>query len=184
MSGLTTINCDITLTAGQIKRLEESLRDKFGDQLPPTLTARIGGVAMGLLSDLADGGIMLSPREARKAVELVGSAADIVPTLEKAKNRRRGQYVVEIELDPSFEPVMGGIARSQGREISEVFKDAIDYCISQNWVYEFPSDIVKLFLTIGQLKDISSILGIDNPTGKDVVDFICTRAAEPATVEG
>lgn len=78
---------------------------------------KIGAVAIGLLEQLAEGGIMLPPLIVRKMQDACGKSPEVEEILdlfEKGASRKDGRLCIQIYLDPADEGSLREAARFNG----------------------------------------------------------------------
>lgn len=177
------VGVDLTLTSDQIRKLEEYIDRQYPGKLPPgtPLTSKLSALATGVLADLADGAMLLGPAKTKRILELCGSPDQIVALLEKAQGWEEGQYLIPVRLDPYWGEALRSLAEAKGWTLGELFKDAIDHILANlDWIYDVPDKPLTLLLTNEQYRAIAEALGVDQPTGQEVADYIMKHEAEPA----
>jgi len=173
-----TLGIDVSISQNQIDRLTAAVPEEM------SVVAKLSGIATGLLRELADGGVLLDCATSRQILDLIGTLDQLVPTLEKVGKVRQGGIVAEWRLDPVWLPAIEEIGKVQGRSVQEVVQDAMDYVMEQGWLYQIPAELPKVRFDPEDLKAVAEIIGIENPTGTDIAEWVKAQAQEPILAGG
>lgn len=136
-SDVITYNLDLPLKSEQASALLEMAVEN-----PDATTdaQKIGGIALQLLRDQADGGLMIRPGEMQRITEATGvdpeCGEDLVQVLSGATGVEEGKHRVAVLIDPSYYPAYQEIAAIQERPVEALFQEAIDAALEQEWVYQ------------------------------------------------
>jgi hypothetical protein len=160
---------EIELTESQVRSL--------CDQLPDNMTdgQKIAGLAGGAISDLADGGMMLSGSVTRQIIDITGGIEDqqqLVGMVEAGCGGDRGRMVGKWMIDPTYEPVLQDIAASQGLSVQQVIQSLMDWGVGQGWAYQIAPDTSVVFFLKEDLLAISAIMDKPDATGTEIAAFI------------
>jgi len=171
------------LTVGMTQDQVDLIADNVAGDAPTQ--DKLGAVASGLLCDLADGGIMIPPAYAERIRDVSGQldAVDITERVERSAGRFGESTVVEWIPDPSQVGYYQALADNQGLTLKQQLKAILDYAIEQGWLGSGAPDPWKILLTKEQYEWLAEVLGKEDPTGEDVVQFIEEHSGRAAFVQ-
>lgn len=171
-----TFSIEVSLTDSQAAAFDQTVQ---GDM---PIGRKLSGIATGVLAHVADGGMVIDPITMGRITDLVGeitNCEDLVPHIEKSTGRRDGCLVAEWLIDPTYEPMLRGIAESQGRTVQEIVQDGMNYAMGQGWLYEVTAQPEKVLFAEEDMVAVREILGKERVTGTDIAKFIRENAADP-----
>jgi hypothetical protein len=136
-----------------------------------------------LATDLAHGGMMLSPASMRTLNGSVGDIdeAGIVAAVEKASQKREGRTVVTFDVDPGQIAGISDLARKADTTVPRLLQERLQYCLDQGWVMDVKSDLPHCKFRPEDYNDIALSMGLDPATdvvhGADIADWVRSAAA-------
>lgn len=183
MAKSLTLSINVSLPEPAVETLTNSVPGIGKD----TLTT-IGGLATGLLLDLADGGMMLSPTIMRQIVKLdpgVKSPAAVVDLAEKVTHRRGDALVAEWVVDPVYEARLREQAEMSSIGIRQLVQNIMDQIISRGIFFRIvPEPHMLLFgpEDIAMFRDMLGRQEDELLTGTEIANYVRELNALP--VEG
>jgi hypothetical protein len=164
-----TFSVDINLSEHNVNLLLASAK-----QSGPS-SQIIGRMAAGVLTEIAEGGVLLPKSVVDRIVEMMGSLSnprDLIPVVEKAYNRKDGQVAAEWRIDPIYMPYLEDAAISQGRTVQQLIQDCMDTAMDKGWLYELDPQPHRLLITAEDMEALRGALGKDDVHGSDLVEYI------------
>jgi len=143
-----------------------------------TETQKVGLVATQYLTDIAEGGLLLTNEELHRIAESTGVEAtcgeDLLTVIAEGSGREEGKLKVPIIIDPAYESAYEEVAQSQGRTIQEILQETVDVVMDREWVYELiPSNRPEQVLMSPAVKrELEEILGEKFSTGMDLAGLV------------
>ena len=127
-------NLDLPITEANCKKITAMIeREDLSE------AQKVGGVALQLLNDLAEGGMMLKSDDMEAIRQATGidveSGADLIAPLSEATSRKSGMLMIPYYVDPSVEAAYQNIADMQSRTVQELFQEVTDFVIENEMVY-------------------------------------------------
>lgn len=146
---------------------------------------KVAGVAAGLLEDLARGGVMLAPETVSKVVTAMGpfDADTLVDKVESGSKRRGGRREVVWEVDPSYEAAIEQTARVQNRSTEGVVRSIMDHAKDEEWFTLVGPQPLRVLMNEKDLAEVGEIIGVKEPTGTDIANWIKDQATLPIEPE-
>ncbi len=143
--------------------INRSLLDGAGGDTEEEKQENIKSIISKLLDEFNNGALLVTSSVASKIKQIapVKNGDDLLTYLEQAVGRRKGRYVFQVEIDPSFVPAIEGIAKSRGEKTDKYLQDCINYIISMGWLFEVYPAPFQVRLSDEQVRDICNALGID-----------------------
>ena len=127
------------------------------------------------LHEYANGGLTLSGEEVdrikKTANMAVESSDDIVTAVEKAKRRKTGNTVIELELDPAIEESFKTSSQVMGLTSDEFVRMIWGQIHANEWLTSMQPDTYWVPLTLGEMKAIQAKDG-SIVTSADVVKAV------------
>jgi hypothetical protein len=142
---------------------------------------KIGGVVDGLLSDLGDGGMMLSPSDVERIRTAVPEAGpdEIISACEESAGMEDGQVVIKWSMDNTmFEPLQQ-VADQQGVTVQECAQNMMDYAVSNGWFYEILLTSKALWFDPAQYASLKKLTGMEDLTGEQLVTLLEQAIVNP-----
>lgn len=149
---------------------------------------KLGSLVGELLTEIAEGGLLVDHFSMARigAVANVTSGADLVPLVEAALHRRRGQVVAEYLLDPIWAKPLEAVAARRGQTLQQLVQDSMNQAFAMKFFYpDFIDRAVRpraLYFDQGELEQMAESLGKKNGelTGRDIAQFILGEFVLPA----
>jgi hypothetical protein len=173
------VNVDLALSTERFETIKAMVENEA-----LTDTQKIGGVALSLLQDLADGGLMLKAEEVARIATATGldpeCGEDLIEAISAGTGREEGSLKVFILIDPSYEMAYQEIADMRGQPIQQLFQDLMDFVIAQQWVNDLPSEKqpVAVLMTPEDKAELEKLLGGKFQTGTDLAGLVKKLVAD------
>lgn len=167
--GTVTYNIDITLPVLQSRAVIELAPDEESD------SRSVAAVSMGLMLDLVEGGIMLSPETAGRLREAFGRTPcqdEIVEQAERGLGRIAGKLSMVVTVDPAYEDLLRQSAEFNGCSIEQLIQNSWSTAWDSGWLYEPKPPLNRVLLTDGQKAELVEMLGRDFANGSELMDAI------------
>lgn len=133
-------------------------------------------VALGLLEQIAEGGMMLPPLIVAKMRESLGKdpeLTDILDQFEKGVGRRGGQLSITISLDPVHEQTLREAAKFNNFATPELYMQNLwDTFWDNGWVHDTIPAPVCVRMTPQDFSDLQDLLGKGFSNGTELVAAI------------
>lgn len=132
----------------------------------------------------ANGGVMVTAQSIKRIAQVTGSVPttpdDFVRIAEKSVRQRGDKLTFEWSVDPIHLGPMREMAQRMDVTMENLMQIMIDQVVQRGILFTLtPEDTQHLLLTGEQMKALKGILGIEHPTGADVVQAI-EAATAPA----
>lgn len=159
------------------------IADNIAGEAP--LPIKLEGVASGLLSDLAKGGIMIPPAYAERIRTATGQldAVDITERCERTVGMKGDGPVVDWTPDPMWVGYLQSLADNQGITLRRQVETVMNHAFEQGWFGSAAPDPFKLLLTKEQYELLEKALGKPDVTGQDIIDFVEGNTGNAAFVQ-
>lgn len=161
-----TVPLQVDLRRETVDKYEEIAK---GQPLADLLSTR----AKLILENIADGAVLLTADQV-SAIEAttrkpVKSGKDIVLAAQKGVGIEDGQNVIKHRVDPAFIDALRLRAQEAGRSLDDLFSDAFDIALENQWVYGIDPVGFRRTFTPKQIERISDVLGRDTFEVEDLV---------------
>lgn len=173
----------VTLDEHQIATLC-ALTDKPIDGYTPIEV--VGGVAQGLLTDAADGALVLEPQIAARVRPLLGDDGDlgeIVKALEARAGKDGDHTVITTRIDPFYQQSAEQAAQMRGLSVQAWFQEFVDWAMDQGWPFGTePPESRRIRLTPQDWAYLEEATGKVPLTGADIVEYVKSLTEPPEFV--
>lgn len=141
------------------------------------------------LRALANGGVMVGHQSIKRIAQVTGAAPetqdDFIRIAEKSVRQRGDKMTFEWSVDPIYLGPMREMAQRMDVTMENLMQIMIDQVVQRGILFTLtPEDTQHLLLTGEQMKALQGILGIEHPTGADVVQAIEAATAPAFTAAG
>jgi hypothetical protein len=172
---------------GLTVQLDGASADLIADNIAgdAPLPIKLEGVASGLLSDLAKGGIMIPPAYADRIRTATGQldAVDITERCEGTVGMKGESHGVNWWPDPMWEGYLQNLADNQGITLHRQVETVMNHAFEQGWFGSAAPDPWKLLLTKEQYEWLEKTVGKQNVNGQDLIDFVEGKTGTAAFVQ-
>jgi hypothetical protein len=168
MTKTKTYAVEVELTEKQAQQLCDLIPMEMPD------SQKIAGLALGALTDMAEGGLILNGSTVQQIVGVLGEfdPQSVVQAVENGSGIDQGCLVAKWRIDPTYEPVLREIAASQGVTLDQATQSLMDYGVAQGWGYQMSPDAETVFFTKEDIQMIREVLEKEHATGTDIAAFI------------
>ena len=163
-------------------RMPESVAQLVSSAVPSEepQSVKVASVALGLLHDLAEGGMMIPAAVVGKLVDSFGGPvqlADIQDQFERGLNRKDGQLSINITVDPAYEGCLEEVAKFQGVTVKEVIQNAWHTGWDNGWFYDAQPPLQRILMTQADYLALKEALdGKDFTSGTELAKLIQEQA--------
>ena len=171
-----------TITSGAVEKLVDvHLSEADYNNILKT-KSDFGKIVNFLVSNYAQGGIMVQPSKISYLTELTGlpivSQVDIVDVVENSVRRgsAAGDLRVVMDVDPAFAPALEDLAQAQGRTVNEIVKECLEIVLQNSWLYSIELTGGSVPLLAEQRRELELIMGCE-VTSESLVEFASEAAA-------
>lgn len=135
---------------------------------------KVAGVIDGLLADLGDGGMMLSPTDVERIRTAVPGAGpdEIITAVEESAGMEEGRSVVKWVLDDTMLAPLQQTADQQGVTVQECAQNMMDYAVANGWFYEILLTSRALWFDQAQFESLKKITGMEDLTGGQLIAML------------
>jgi hypothetical protein len=168
---MTTLAVELKLDDKDVKLICSAVPGDF------SAATKVGRVALSLLNDLADGGMMLpceSVAAVRKAISSI-RPEDIVSSVESSVNRQGDHLVLKMAIDPSWEPRLREIAEIRGHPVEQLMQECMATAMSQGWLYDnvIPPDPPPVSFSRNDYESLRKVVAAGGPLfGEDIAAWV------------
>jgi len=150
---------------------------------------KVTAIAMGLLEQLAEGGIMLPPVIVKKMEDSFGRAIEvenILDNFEKGIGRKDGRLGVTMFIDPAYEEplresaIFNGFNKPDGTpDVERYMQNLLDTAWDNGWFHQMTSGTRRLLMLPGDYDAVKELLGgKDFETGTDLAALLKEYCAQ------
>ena len=166
-------NIDVRLTPTQAKDIIERID-------APTMTdaRRVARVAEVFLTQIADGGMLISPHGITRIREACGvdpeTEEEIVALISEGTGITEGKHKVTVLIDPSYWPAYEEIARVSGQTPETLLQETVDTILEREWVYEIDPGHrpVRILMAPPEKRDLEELLDGQFNSGGELLGLI------------
>jgi hypothetical protein len=138
----------------------------------------VQALAYTSLLEMGRGGLLLRADEVKRIEDAsgvsLGCGEDILPYLSEQTGIEEGCIKVSVRIDPSYEAPYREIAAMQQRPIEELFQEAMDMVLANEWAYEIPvgERPIHILMPPAAKQELEEILGAKFSTGMDLAALV------------
>ena len=173
MADTVIYTIDVRLTPTQAQDIIERID-------APTMTdaRRVARVAEVFLTQIADGGMLISPHGITRIREACGvdpeTEEEIVALISEGTGITEGKHKVTVLIDPSYWPAYEEIARVSGQTPETLLQETVDTILEREWVYEIDPGHrpVRILMAPPEKRDLEELLDGQFNSGGELLGLI------------
>ena len=173
MADTAIYTIDVRLTPTQAQDIIERID-------APTMTdaRRVARVAEVFLTQIADGGMLISPHGITRIREACGvdpeTEEEIVALISEGTGITEGKHKVVVLIDPSYWPAYEEIARVSGQTPETLLQETVDTILEREWVYEIDPGHrpVRILMAPPEKRDLEELLDGQFNSGGELLGLI------------
>ena len=173
MADTVIYTIDVRLTPTQAQDIIERID-------APTMTdaRRVARVAEVFLTQIADGGMLISPHGITRIREACGAdpetEEEIVALISEGTGITEGKHKVTVLIDPSYWPAYEEIARVSGQTPEALLQETVDTILEREWVYEIDPGHrpVRILMAPPEKRDLEELLDGQFNSGGELLGLI------------
>jgi len=134
----------------------------------------VSDTVAGVVQELSRGGMLLPAEVVKRIQRAAGdpSPMEIAEKVERGCGKRGDALLVEFSPDPSWTAYLQEVASRNGISIQQHLRAIFDWAFSQGWFGMVAPEPHKILLTEAQYRRIGQMLGKEEFTGQDLMDFL------------
>ena len=173
MADTVIYTIDVRLTPTQAQDIIERID-------APTMTdaRRVARVAEVFLTQIADGGMLISPHGITRIREACGvdpeTEEEIVALISEGTGITEGKHRFPVDIDPAYWPAYEEIARVAGITPEKIVQETLDTIMEREWVYEIDPGHrpVRILMAPPEKRDLEELLESPFSSGSELLALI------------
>jgi hypothetical protein len=168
---MTTLAIELKLDEKDVRLICTAVPGNFSD------ATKVGRVALSLLRDLSEGGLMI-PGDAvsrlRKALSSI-DPSEIVSAVEKSANRDGDHITFPVTVDPSWMPRLNEIAEVRGCPVIQIMQEVTGSVLAQNWLWDnvVPPEPPPVSFSRQDYESLRNVVSAGGPVfGEDIAAWV------------
>lgn len=181
MARKTTEPTEVILSAEL--RMSESVAQEIAASVPgeDALNRKVAAVALGLLNELAAGGMMLPHGVVAQLNESLGrpiEVSDILEQFERGTQRKGGMFCPDIRIDPTYEQVLLESAEGNGMTVEQLLQNLWNQCWDNGWFYQMTPNPRRILLSEPDYQALREQIGKDFSTGTELAAALREQSSD------